>query len=118
MEPNTAATEPLPKRDPVQDNPTGKPDQDLTPKQDLSPNQNPNLPPNQDVRTPARPKGPNASAIVLGLVALALAALVIVTETTSLPVNWSVVGPGAIVGIGALLVVFGAVGLVRRHDDG
>ena len=69
------------------------------------------------VSTPARPKGPNAAAIVLGLVALALAVLLIATETMDVRVDWSRLGPGAIIGIGALLVVLGAIGLVRRHDD-
>ena len=35
------------------------------------------------VRPPSRPKGPNAAAVVLGVVALALAALIIVNETTT-----------------------------------
>jgi hypothetical protein len=69
------------------------------------------------VAAPTRPQGPNASAIVVGLVAMVLAALIIAHETMGLRVDWSRLGPGAIVGIGALLVVFGATGLVRRHDD-
>jgi hypothetical protein len=69
------------------------------------------------VSTPARPKGPNASAIVLGLVAMAFAALIIAIETAGLAVDWSRLGPGAIVGIGLLLVVLGALGLRRRHND-
>ena len=67
--------------------------------------------------SPARPKGPNAAAIVLGLVAMLLAGLIIATETNDLRVDWSRLGPGAIVGIGLLLLVLGAIGLVRRHDD-
>lgn len=66
---------------------------------------------------PGRPKGPNAAAIVLGLVAMVLAGLIIANETTGLQVDWSRLGPGAIVGIGLLFVVLGAIGLVRRHDD-
>lgn len=65
---------------------------------------------------PARPKGPNVSAVVLGLVSIVLAGLIIASETTGLRVDWSQLGPGAIVGIGALFVVLGAIGLVRRHD--
>jgi hypothetical protein len=67
---------------------------------------------------PTRPKGPNAAPVVLGLVALAFAALIIAAETMDLKVDWSRLGPGGIVGVGALLVVLGAIGLVRRHDDG
>jgi len=57
------------------------------------------------------------SAIVLGLLALAIAGLIIGNETMGLRVDWSRLGPGAIVGTGLLFVVLGAVGLVRRHDD-
>ena len=69
------------------------------------------------VSAPARPRGPNGSAIVLGLVALVLGALIIAAETANLRVDWLALGPGAIVVVGALLVVLGAVGLVRRKDE-
>ncbi len=69
------------------------------------------------VSAPARPKGPNAAAVVLGLVALLMAGLIIANETMGLKVDWSRLGPGAIVGVGLLLVVLGGIGLVRRHDD-
>jgi len=69
------------------------------------------------VNAPARPKGPNASAIVAGLVAIVLAGLIIVNETTAWNVDWSGLGPGAIVVVGVVLAVIGAIGLVRRHDD-
>jgi len=75
--------------------------------------------PIQDSRTPpTRPKGPNASAVVVGLVAMVLAGLIIAKEVTGLSVNWSRLGPGAIVGIGVLMVLIGAIGLVRRRDNG
>jgi len=69
------------------------------------------------VTAPARPKGPNASAIVVGLVAMVLAGLIIANETMTLSVDWSRLGPGAIVGIGVVMAVIGAFGLIRRHDD-
>ena len=69
------------------------------------------------VSAPARPKRPNGAPIVLGLVALVFAALVIASETVGLRVDWVSLGPGAIVGVGALLVALGAVGLVRRRDE-
>jgi len=69
------------------------------------------------VNAPARPKGPNASAIVAGLVAIVLAGLIIANETTAWNVDWSGLGPGAIVVVGVVLAVIGAIGLVRRHDD-
>ena len=69
------------------------------------------------VNAPARPKGPNASAIVAGLVAIILGGLIIANETTAWNVDWSGLGPGAIVVVGVVLAVIGAIGLVRRHDD-
>jgi hypothetical protein len=66
--------------------------------------------------TAARPMGPNASAIVVGLVAMVFAGLIIAKETMNLRVDWSRLGPGAIVGIGVVMVVIGAIGLIRRHD--
>lgn len=69
------------------------------------------------VSAPARPMGPNASAIVMGLVAMLLAGLIIAKETMDWRIDWSRLGPGAIVGIGVVMVVIGAIGLIRRHDD-
>ena len=69
------------------------------------------------VKAPARPKGPNASAIVAGLVAIVLGGLIIANETTAWNVDWSGLGPGAIAVVGVVLAVIGAIGLVRRHDD-
>src|SRR4029079_3036068 len=110
MDPHTPATQAFPQGDPVdvnpvQDSPTQNDPRHSAPKQNV-------------VGKPPRPHGPNPAPVVLGLVALALAALIILNETTNLRVDWSRLGPGAIVGIGALLVVLGAIGLVRRHDDG
>jgi hypothetical protein len=82
-----------------------------------SPVDQPASPIQDRVSQPASHKGPNASPVVLGVVALALAALVIGQETMDLTVDWSRLGPGAIVVIGIVMVVIGAIGLVRRHDD-
>ena len=68
-------------------------------------------------KAPPRPKGPNASAIVLGLLAMIFGGLTIAKETMGWHVDWSRLGPGGIIGIGVLMVVIGAVGLARRHDD-
>ena len=66
----------------------------------------------------ARPTGPNASAIIAGLVAVFLGGLVIARETMNLRVDWSRLGPGTIIGLGLVMVLIGAVGLVqRRHHD-
>jgi hypothetical protein len=66
---------------------------------------------------PARPKGPNASAIVVGLVAVVFAGLIIAREAMGWHVDWSRLGPGGIIGIGVVMVVIGAIGLIRRRDD-
>jgi hypothetical protein len=104
MDANTPATQAIPDDDPIEDNPTPVNPTPVSPTPDSG-------------STPPRPRGPNAAAIVVGLVAMVLAGLIIAKETMGLHVDWSRMGPGAIVGIGALLVVLGAVGLVRRHDD-
>ncbi|MBC7559597.1 MAG: hypothetical protein H7270_09605 [Dermatophilaceae bacterium] len=70
-----------------------------------------------EVKAPSRPRGPNASAIVVGLVALLFAGLIIARETLNWRVDWSRLGPGVIVGVGVVLVLIGAIGLIRRHDD-
>ena len=119
MEPNTPATQSQPSGNPNEGDRThDAPIQDRAsaptpaPAAAPAPPTAPTTPP-----SPTRPKGPNAAAIVLGLVAMLLAGLIIATETNDLQVDWSRLGPGAIVGIGLLLLVLGAIGLVRRHDD-
>jgi hypothetical protein len=108
MDANTPATPSSPDGDPIH-----TPIQD-TPLQDNTIKGSPNR---GNISAPTRPKGPNAAPVVLGLVAMVLAGVIIASETTGLRVDWSRLGPGAMVGIGLLLVVLGAVGLVRRHDD-
>ena len=77
------------------------------------------IPAISDKGTPsARPTGPNASAIIAGLVALFLAGLVIARETMNLRVDWSRLGPGTIIGLGLVMVLIGAVGLFRRRHHG
>ena len=109
MDANTPATQSFPEKDNSIDD-TKVQDGVSTPQTGVST-------PQTGVSKPVRPKGPNVSAIVLGLVALVLAAAIIASETLDLQVDWSRLGPGAIVGIGVLFVVLGAIGLVRRHDD-
>jgi len=109
MDANTPATQPLPGGDPTGDNPIQDGPTQKSPSKDN--------PGKDKVIASARPKGPNASAIVVGLVAMVLAGLIIAKETTGLRVDWSRLGPGAIVGIGVVMVAIGAVGLARRHDD-
>jgi hypothetical protein len=109
MDANTPATQAIPDDDPIEDSPT--------PDSPTPDSPTPDSPTPDSGSTPHRPKGPNAAAIVVGLVAMVLAGLIIAKETMGLRVDWSLMGPGAIVGIGVLLVVLGAIGLVRRRDD-
>lgn len=65
--------------------------------------------------TLARPSGPNTSAVLLGLTCLVLAGLGVAKETARFTVDWGAFGPGALIAAGALLLVLGAVGLVRSR---
>ena len=114
METNAPQTPSSPDGSSIQDNPTQHNPIQTNPIQPdpIQPN-----PMTAKVSGPVRRKGPNVSAIVLGLVAVLIAGLIIANETTDLQVDWSRLGPGAIIGIGLLLVILGAIGLVRRHDD-
>ena len=60
-------------------------------------------------------RGPNAGAIVLGVLCLVLAGLAIAQETSGFQVDWTVFGPGAIVGVGVLVLLLGVLGLARRQ---
>ena len=67
------------------------------------------------VSAPERPRGPHAAAILLGVFAIAVAALAILRETTDLTVSWSQLGPGSVIVAGLLLLLIGVVGLTRRE---
>ena len=110
MDTNTPATQAFSQSSPIQDNPG---------REGLSTptSGSPSTPTGGGPSSPPRPEGLNATAIVLGVVALVLAGLVIANETMDLNIDWSGKWPGAIVGVGVLFVVLGAIGLVRRHDD-
>jgi hypothetical protein len=124
MDANTPPTQAIPDGNPIEDNPTQDSPTTDSPTTDspttdspTTDSPTPDSPTPDSASTPARPKGPNAAAIVVGLVAMVLAGLIIANETMGLQVDWSRLGPGGIVGIGLVLVVLGAIGLVRRHDD-
>jgi len=114
MDANTPATQPFPSGDPIGNNPIQDSPTQKSPSEESPSKDNPNK---DKIIATARPKGPKASAIVVGLVAMLLAGLIIAKETMGLRVDWSRLGPGAIVGIGVVMVAIGAIGLVRRHDD-
>jgi hypothetical protein len=96
-----------------------------TPPQDTPPNVPPAVPPNVPGPVPAgsvatapvtrASRGPNTGAIVLGVLCLVLAGLAIAQETSGFQVDWTVFGPGAIVGVGVLVLLLGVLGLARRQ---
>ena len=67
--------------------------------------------------TPDRPSGPHAPAIVLGLVCLAIAGIILAQELGDLTVDWGDIGPVGIVLTGAVLVLFGLVGLLTSRRN-
>lgn len=60
-------------------------------------------------------RAPNTGAIVLGVLCLVLAGLAIAQETSGFRVDWTVFGPGAVVGVGVLVLLLGVLGLARRQ---
>jgi hypothetical protein len=136
MDANTPATQAFSKEDPIQNKPGhDSPAQDQ-PESDGPVTNSPetesplasspatesyqdrlSLPAADRPRVAVRPTGLNASAVVLGVVALVVAGLVFANENMNVQIDWSGKWPAVIVGIGALFVVLGAIGLVRRHDD-
>ncbi|WP_270886275.1 hypothetical protein [Pedococcus sp. 5OH_020] len=70
--------------------------------------------------TPARPSGPHAPAILLGLVCLVVAGLALGQEVGGLKIDWGNVGPLGITVAGGVLVALGLLGLLtsRRRARG
>jgi hypothetical protein len=64
---------------------------------------------------PPRPSGPHAPAIVLGLVCLAVAGIILAQELGDLTPDWGDIGPFGIIVTGAVLVLFGLVGLLTSR---
>jgi hypothetical protein len=66
---------------------------------------------------PPRPSGPHAPAIVLGLVCLAVAGIILAQELGDLTPDWGDIGPFGIIVTGAVLVLFGLVGLLTSRRN-
>ncbi len=70
---------------------------------------------------PTRPiaTGPHLGTIVLGLLLLAAGVAVVAMEASSRPLDWSRIGPYAVLAAGALLALVGGLAaLVRRRPRG
>jgi hypothetical protein len=98
----------------------------VTPPQDAPQDVPPPAPSGATVMAPAgtgtvatarvtRARGPHAASMVLGLICLLVSGLAIAREVNGFRVDWAVFGPGAIVGIGVLVLVLGVLGLARRE---
>lgn len=68
------------------------------------------------VESPRR--GVNLAPILLGLVCLVTAALAAVTSSTSITIDTAQVGPPVVLAVGALFVLGGGLGVVRRARRG
>ena len=88
-----------------------------TPPQDTPPNVPGTVPAGSVATAPVTraTRGPNTGAIVLGVLCLVLAGLAIARETSGFQVDWTVFGPGAVVGVGVLVLLLGVLGLARRQ---
>lgn len=58
------------------------------------------------------PAGPSWPTVTLGVVCLAVAAAVLGLQLVDVSVDWAQAGPLAVAGIGALVALVGAVGVV------
>lgn len=58
----------------------------------------------------------NTAGVVVGLFCLIVAALVVVREQLDWQVDWEQYGPSALIGLGAVLVILGSLGLARRRS--
>ena len=68
--------------------------------------------------TPVYKTGPAPVTSLFGLFGLLTAIAVLITQATDLDIHWDVVGPVAVVGIGAFLVVLGTAGLRGQRFRG
>ncbi|MGC1208208.1 MAG: hypothetical protein WA880_09690 [Ornithinimicrobium sp.] len=65
-----------------------------------------------------RPTGISWVTVALGLIALAVAGLVLTLQLSDLRVDWSVAVPGFVTAAGAVLVALGGLALIKgRADD-
>ncbi len=66
-------------------------------------------------RGATRTRGPNAPTMLAAVVFLLIAASAAIVQAREITVDWSRVGPGALIGGGIVLVLAGALGLLRRR---
>lgn len=59
--------------------------------------------------------GPSVATVLAGLACLVIAGLALVSEITDVDIDWSVTGPGLVLGLGLVLVLLGLLGMARRH---
>lgn len=71
--------------------------------------------PTQQLPRTTTPRGPHAPTVLLGVACLLVAGLVIAYQVSGYTLAWDLAGPGVIIGAGALLLVLGLIGLMRRE---
>jgi hypothetical protein len=62
-------------------------------------------------------RGTSWATVAFGLVCMAVAGLALTLQLTDLRVDWEVAGPATVVGLGALLVLVGLVGLLSQRRE-
>lgn len=62
-------------------------------------------------------RGTSWATVAFGLVCMAVAGLALTLQLTDLRVDWEIAGPATVVGLGALLVVVGLVGLLSQRRE-
>lgn len=67
------------------------------------------------IRTDVRPHGPAAGTMIAAVAFLLLAAGAAIVQAREVTVDWSRVGPAALIATGIVLVLAGALGLLRRR---
>lgn len=66
----------------------------------------------ESTTTDTTPAGPSWPTVTLGVVCLAVAAAVLGLQLVDVSVDWAQAGPLAVAGIGALVALVGAIGVV------
>lgn len=61
-------------------------------------------------------KGPAPAPIVIGVLGLVAVAVCFLQFAPDLAVNWAIAGPAITIGVGALILVLGLIGLRRNHN--
>lgn len=62
-------------------------------------------------------RGTSWATVAFGLVCMAVAGLALTFQLADVRVDWEIAGPATVIGLGALLVVVGVIGLFARRQE-